>query len=87
MKRPMLALSMTAALTLSGPALAGPPPGHHYFRGSTFMRRPNPRPRLPVVQQNNAAVPEAAKFRWKSALRWIGGHKYRRIVRIREPTH
>lgn len=27
MKHPMLALSMAAALTLSGPALAGPPPG------------------------------------------------------------
>lgn len=84
MKRPMLALSIAAALTLSGPVLAGPPSGHHFYRGSTFMRRPNPRPRPPVVQHSNAAVSEAVKYRWKSGHRRTVGHKYRRTFRTLE---
>ncbi len=87
MKRPALALSMAATITLAGPVRAGPPPGHHYFNESTFMRKTGPRPRPSVAHQNNSALPQAAKFRWKPEFRWAGGHKYRRIIRTHKPIN
>ena len=86
MNRSIIALSMAAALTLSGPALAGPPPGHHFYRGSTFIQRPRPRPRPLVTQLSDVTRPEAASFRWKYELHRVGAHKSRRIVIDREPT-
>jgi hypothetical protein len=87
MKRSVLAVSMATALTFSGSALAGPPPGHPFYRGSSFMQRHRPRPHATLVQQSKTGVPVAANFRWKSKPRWVGGHKFRRIVRGREPLH
>lgn len=86
MKRPMLTLSTATVLTLSGPVLAGPPPGHHFYRAPDVMRRTNPRPRPPVVQQSNTAVSDPTNFLWGSGSRRAVRHKFRRIFRIREPT-
>jgi len=80
MKRTMPAIIMTPSIGLVAPACMAPQQGLSNCRGSILMRKTVPRPRPPTARQSYAAVSAAAKLGWKSELRRIGAHQYRRLL-------
>jgi len=81
-------LSVVTVLGLAAPTFAGPNVGSpsHGQRVTEHMREMRERREQAKPYVLTGARPEAREYRWETKLKWIGGHRARRIVYVRVPV-
>ncbi len=88
MKRYLVGASIAVALTGAIPSFAGPGVGNSHFRGGSFgLRRQHTKKvqPAPYALTGTGHVMETVEYRWVPKLKWVGGHRDRRVVHERVP--
>jgi len=88
MKALLATLSVIAALGMAVPAFAGPSVGQrgHGQRVISHMHEMRERREQARAYALTGDHVQAREYRWETKLKWVGGHRYRRVVYIRVPV-
>jgi len=88
MKVFLMKLSVAAMLGLAAPTCAGPNVGSpsHGQRAIKHLREMRERREKAKPHALTGDRVEARKYRWETKLKWVGGHRYRRVVYVRVPV-